>query len=89
MYLGNISLVKPYFLDIGVRIIHMLLMSWAGEQAEKESMSRTSLAVAKLRACGVEHGDLRSPNVLWSSEIGNVVLIDFERSKILKQTPVL
>ncbi|KAH8585875.1 hypothetical protein B0O99DRAFT_646021, partial [Bisporella sp. PMI_857] len=33
VYLGNISLVRPYFLDIGVRIVHMLLMSWAGEQA--------------------------------------------------------
>ncbi|KAH8591188.1 hypothetical protein B0O99DRAFT_632694 [Bisporella sp. PMI_857] len=33
VYLGNISLVHPYFLDIGVRVVHMLLMSWAGEQA--------------------------------------------------------
>jgi hypothetical protein len=31
VYLGNISLVRPYFLDVGVRIVHMLLMSWAGE----------------------------------------------------------
>ena len=27
VYLGNISLVRPYFLDFGVRIVHMLLMS--------------------------------------------------------------
>ncbi len=27
VYLGNISLVCPYFLDVGVRIVHMLLMS--------------------------------------------------------------
>jgi hypothetical protein len=27
VYLGNISLVHPYFLDFGVRIVHMLLMS--------------------------------------------------------------
>jgi hypothetical protein len=31
VYLGNISLVRPYFLDFGVRIVHMLFMSWAGE----------------------------------------------------------
>ena len=35
VYLGNISLVRPYLLDVGVRIVHMLLMSWAGEQARK------------------------------------------------------
>ncbi|KAH6672621.1 hypothetical protein B0J14DRAFT_77847 [Halenospora varia] len=97
VYLGNISLVNPYFLDFGVRIVHMLLMSWAGEQARKDLMSRmsldvdveTNLAVTKLRDCGVEHGDVRPPNVLWNPEIRNVVLVDFERSEILKQMPIL
>jgi hypothetical protein len=32
VYLGNISLACPYFLDIGVRIVCMLLMSWGGKQ---------------------------------------------------------
>jgi hypothetical protein len=36
VYLGNISLVYPYFLDFGVRIVHMLLMSWAGVQARRD-----------------------------------------------------
>ena len=31
VYLRNISLVRPYFLDVRVRIVHMLLISWAGE----------------------------------------------------------
>jgi hypothetical protein len=39
VYLGNISLVHPYFLDVGVRIVHMLLKSWAGEQTRKEWIS--------------------------------------------------
>ena len=97
VYLGNISLINPYFLDFGVRIVHMLLMSWAGEQARKDLMPRMSLdveaetnrAVTKLRDCGVEHGDVRPPNVLWNQEIRNVVLVDFERSEILKQAQVL
>jgi hypothetical protein len=97
VYLGNISLVRPYFLDIGVRIIHMLLMSWAGEQARKDLMlaigrdlaAETSRAVTKMLDCGVEHRDVRPPNVLWNPEIRNVVLVDFERSEILKQVPVL
>ena len=86
VYLGNISLVRPYFLDVGVRIVHMLLMSWAGEQAGKDLMitlgrdltAETSEAVTKMLDCGVEHRDVRPQNVLWNSEIRNVVLIDFE-----------
>jgi hypothetical protein len=97
VYLGNISLVRPYFLDFGVRIVHMLLMSWAGEQARKDLMlaierdlaAETSRAVTKMLDCGVEHRDVRPPNLLWNPEIRSVVLVDFERSEILKQVPVL
>jgi hypothetical protein len=97
VYLGNISLVRPYFLDFGVRIVHMLLMSWAGEQARKDLISamgrdlaaETNGAVTKMLGCGVEHRDVRPPNVLWNPEIRNVVLVDFERSEILKQWAVL
>ena len=97
VYLGNISLAYPYFLDVGVRIVHMLLMSWAGEQAQKDLMSslgrdineETTCAVTKLRYHGVEHHDVRPPNVLWNSEGGNVMLVDFERSEILKRAPAL
>ncbi|CZT52680.1 uncharacterized protein RSE6_14035 [Rhynchosporium secalis] len=97
VYLGNISLTRPYFLDVGVRIVHMLLMSWGGEQACKTLMlamgrdlaAETSEAVTKLLNCGVEHHDVRPPNVLWNPETRNVVLVDFERSEILKQVSVL
>jgi hypothetical protein len=43
----------------------------------------------KLLGRGVEHRDVRRPNVLWNPEIRNVVLVDFELSEILKQVPVL
>jgi hypothetical protein len=97
VYLGNISLIRPYFHDVGVRIVHMLLMSWAGEQARKDLVqavgrdlaAETSRAVTKLLGCGVEHRDVRPPNVLWNPEIRNVVLVDFERSEILKRVAVL
>ena len=48
-----------------------------------------SEAVTKLLHCGVEHHDVRPPNVLWNPETRNVVLVDFERSEILKQASVL
>lgn len=34
VYLEYIDLIHRYFYDVGVRIVHMLLMSWAGEVAE-------------------------------------------------------
>jgi hypothetical protein len=97
VYLGNIHLVRPFFLDVGVRIVHMLFMSWAGEQAGKDLMlaigrdlaAETSAVVTKMLDCGVEHRDVRPPNVLWNPEIRNVVLVDFERSEILKQVQIL
>jgi hypothetical protein len=82
VYLGNISLVHPYFLDVGVRIVYILLMSWAGEQACKDSMLamgqdlavEMSRAVTKMLGCGVEHRDVQLPNVLWNPEIRNGVV---------------
>jgi hypothetical protein len=49
----------------------------------------TNQVVTKLWDCGVEYCDVRPPNVLWNPEIRNVVLVDFERSEILKQVLVL
>jgi hypothetical protein len=97
VYLGNITLVCPYFLDFNVRIVHMLLISWAGEQVQKELMScmgldidvETSRAVVKLRLYGVEYCDVRLPNVLWNPDGGKVMLVDFERSEVLNQVPIL
>jgi len=34
VYLGNIDLARPWR-DLHVRLIHMLLMSWGGERADK------------------------------------------------------
>jgi hypothetical protein len=31
IYIRNISLIHPYFLNFGVRIVHILLMLWVGE----------------------------------------------------------
>ena len=86
VYLGNISLVRPYFLDVGVRIVRMLLMSWAGEQARKDLMLamgrdlavETTGAVTKMLDCGVEHRDVRPSNVLWNTNGRKAMLVDFE-----------
>jgi Ser/Thr protein kinase RdoA (MazF antagonist) len=48
-----------------------------------------SRAVTKMLDYGVEHCDVQPLNVLWNPEIRNVVLVDFERSEILKLVLVL
>ena len=56
---------------------------------DRDLAAETSGAVTKMLNRGVEHRDIRPPNVLWNPEIRNVVLVDFERSEILNQLPVL
>jgi hypothetical protein len=55
----------------------------------RDLTAETSWAVTKLLSCGVKHRDVQLPNVLWNTEIRNVLLVDFEHSEILKQAPVL
>jgi hypothetical protein len=55
----------------------------------RDLAAETSGAVTKLLNYGVEHRDIRPPNVLWNPEIRNVVLVDLERSEILKLMPIL
>ena len=72
-------------------------MSWVGKQAQKDLMAcigwnievETTRAVTKLLHYGVEHCDVRPPNVLWHPESRKVMLVDFERSEILKRLPIL
>jgi hypothetical protein len=60
-------------------------MSSIGLDINKE----TTCAVTKLQCHGVEHSDVRPPNVLWNSESGNVMLVDLERSEIMKRALAL
>ena len=55
----------------------------------QELAVETRRAVKKMLGYGVEHCDVRPPNVLWNPKTRNVALVDFERSEILKQVLVL
>ncbi|KAI9820903.1 MAG: hypothetical protein M1826_000817 [Phylliscum demangeonii] len=90
VYLGNIDLESPYFLCKGVLIIHMLLMSWAGEEVNRDphrkrirhleiEIARTTKEVLQ---AGVQQGDLRRANMLWNWERKRVMLIDYERATV-------
>jgi hypothetical protein len=94
VYLGNIDLVEWYYLDVGVRILHMLLMSWGGNLAEQDETVNTAelpkwiqQTVAEVRRAGIDQMDVRSPNLLWNQEAQRVMLIDFERAIMIQAEP--
>jgi hypothetical protein len=92
VFLGSVDLDRPYYYDFQVRVIHMMFLSWGGERmsegsfAEEVRQERSQELVRSVRAIhsmAVVHGDIREPNVLWNSETGRVMVIDFERAVLL------
>ena len=84
--LGNFDCIYPYEYDIGVEIVHFLLLSWGGVAltwpeyfACKEEINQME---DQLRALGVEHQDERCLNVLQDDQHGQLMLIDFERATV-------
>ena len=92
VYLGNVNLTEWYYLDAGVRILHMLLMSWGGNFAHENSSVKNSSELrkeikrttAEMEAQGIHQMDIRPPNLFWNQEAQRVMLIDFERAVTAK-----
>lgn len=90
--LGNIDLVDPYYYDLGVDIVHMTFLAWAGGLLSNAKLGGTDeftqggemlRSLQEIHGAGVLHEDVRWPNVLWSAEAKRAMLIDFERSKTI------
>ena len=91
MYLGNIDLIRSY-VNVGVELVHMLLMSWGDEVAKKADVpdwdKELGRSVREVSDEGVEHNDVREANILWNTERGRAMLIDFERSSLVASHPL-
>jgi hypothetical protein len=48
VHLGNINFVRKCDLDLGVRIVYMLLMSWGGETANGADMPNLKEEIIQL-----------------------------------------
>ncbi|TWU72509.1 hypothetical protein ED733_002562 [Metarhizium rileyi] len=87
VHLGMVSLASGYLLPGGARVMHMMMMSWGGELAAKATLpdleSETQRSMRTIFSHGVYHNDEREPNLLWNSERGRVMVIDFDCSKLL------
>ncbi|KAG5291100.1 hypothetical protein I7I50_01053 [Histoplasma capsulatum G186AR] len=90
--LGTIDVSKrPMFYDGIADIPHLLLLAHAGTEiskcnvAETQIVSAVSEALQAVHALGVLHRDAEERNMFWSEEGENVLVIDFERAKILRR----
>ncbi|KAL9043630.1 MAG: hypothetical protein Q9214_003190 [Letrouitia sp. 1 TL-2023] len=85
VHLGNIDLKYPWY-ELGVHVIHMLLLSHGGERLDGEVSDYEGLDTqierfkSTLDYFGVRHGDLRLPNMLYNEETQGMIFIDFERA---------
>ncbi|CVL08120.1 uncharacterized protein FMAN_14216 [Fusarium mangiferae] len=77
--LGSIALVTPFPLQ-APDIAHMLLMAWAGDAVtiKDNGLSEWLRFRQPLLTYGVVHNDIRQENLLWNSDRGHVLLIDFD-----------
>ena len=88
VYLGSTDLTSPFYLTTSVAIVHLLLLSWAGEEAWRCEIEPERLRLETIRtngevaALGVQQGDLRPQNVLWNFELDRAILIDFDVADI-------
>ncbi|CAI6088947.1 unnamed protein product, partial [Clonostachys chloroleuca] len=84
--LGLVHLDRGYVLPGGTRAVHMMLMSWGGEEAAKANMDAADLRAQWHRSSqavwaeGVDHGDERDANLLWNAERRRVMIVDFDRA---------
>ena len=84
VFLGNTDLEKKWW-DLGYCISHMLLMSYGGESVDwiGDYGIEHRMIVEKMEGMGVSHEDLAERNTLWNPQTGKLMVIDFERSRIV------
>jgi serine/threonine protein kinase len=97
VYLGNVDLQEPYDYDGIAKLVHMMFLSFGGRPIHRliNAGNRSSLiqradrSIRALHQLGVCHRDAMPRNMLWNEEAKEVMMIDFERSQIIKQRTVL
>ncbi|GKZ22427.1 hypothetical protein AbraCBS73388_008575 [Aspergillus brasiliensis] len=83
VYIGKINLRRMYFLLGAGKIRHMLLLGWGGETINKveieEDIMQRNISKSKkdIQFFGVQHEDLEPRNILWNTELGRAMIIDF------------
>ena len=90
--LGAIDLVGPYYHN-GDEIVHMLFLSWGGisidEHIDRDNadnvLAQATSSLQAIHQLGVLHKDAMPRNMLWNTEGRGVMVVDFERAKVLER----
>ncbi|CAG9955352.1 unnamed protein product [Clonostachys rosea f. rosea IK726] len=95
VFLGAIdlrALGRTYYYALRVDVVHLSFMSWGGvglrdiDATGLDEASVTGMAIRSMKAIhqeGVVHMDARRENTLLNPETRGVMIIDFERSRLL------
>jgi hypothetical protein len=82
VHLGMVSLDWGHAIAGGIRVCHMMLLSWAGERAVDSEVpdleAEKGRCLKAVWAEGVNHRDERDDNLLWNAERARVMLVDFD-----------
>ncbi|EER36537.1 conserved hypothetical protein [Histoplasma capsulatum H143] len=89
VYLGNITLERPYPLVSLARVTQMMLMSWAGTSIGRKSWPKgidigaeEKDTLLELASSGINHNDAREANLVWNPEQKQVMAVDFDQATI-------
>ena len=90
--LGAIDLVLPYYHN-GSKIVHMLFLSWGGIRIDRhidrnnmgDVLDRASRALQAIHQLEVLHHDAMPRNLPWNTEDERVMVVDFERAKVVER----
>ena len=93
VYLGSLDLDYPYYLGGFAVIVHMMFMSYGGQcilshiNADNRPtlVQKVKHSIQAVHQLGVLHHDAESHNVLWDADVGEAMIIDFERAEILER----
>ncbi|KAH6628925.1 hypothetical protein F5144DRAFT_580516 [Chaetomium tenue] len=86
VHLGLVHLDPGYIIPGARFVVHMILMSWAGERPGVGVDDAKTLKKESLTAIwrhGVDQGDDCSANYLWNAERRRIMIIDFDRARLL------
>ena len=91
--LGLLELKGPYYLPSPNHLTHFLLLSFGGFRLSRwskllppadEVISSAVTALKKLHAFNLTHRDFCVENLLWSTELHSVMIVDFGKSILLE-----
>ncbi|KMU91408.1 hypothetical protein CIHG_09153 [Coccidioides immitis H538.4] len=90
--LGSVNLKEPFITDGLDRIVHYLLLSWAGDSLDYSQHCDFHQEARRLQKelgrYGVVHGDVRPANVTWNSQLSRPMLIDFDKARLVRKRPL-